>query len=115
MPKVRSATIRNHPQREPTRAELRAMRTELLQYVEAARWRQAVHVQAWRTAWANGTRWCGTPEFDQAEADVIASGHPRPPEAWLDRPRPSWLPEPQIEDPDPNLTSRDLGTGSGAV
>ncbi|HEX8470053.1 MAG TPA: hypothetical protein VF633_02975 [Brevundimonas sp.] len=58
--------------------------------------KEACHSRVWATARARGSRCCGQAEFDEAEAMVIAAGHPKPPADWFlwnrifeaDRPNP---------------------------
>ena len=53
--------------------------------------KDACHERAWAKARADGSRRCGEAEFDAAEAEVIASGHARPPESW-------FAPDPILDD-----------------
>jgi hypothetical protein len=79
-------------------------------------WKNAVNAEAWRAVLADGGNHCDAAEFARAEAAVIASGHPRPPEPWPDSsqwPRhwyfePLWPHEEAARNG--NLTRRDLGT-----
>jgi hypothetical protein len=67
--------------------------------------KMACHKMVWDTARARGVRMCGDAEFAEAEAMVIASGHPKPPADWFlwnpvfdtapDRPNPFWTPDPE--------------------
>jgi hypothetical protein len=68
--------------------------------------KKACGKMVWATARARGSHSCGPEEFAEAEAMVIASGHPKPPDDWFlwnpifdtdpDRPNPFWdPPEPE--------------------
>ncbi len=47
-------------------------------------WKEAVHVEAWRQASADGSPHCGPERFAAAAARLQASGLKRPPEDWFD-------------------------------
>ncbi|QTC91677.1 hypothetical protein [Brevundimonas goettingensis] len=65
--------------------------------------KNACHKMVWATARARGVHMCGEAEFAEAEAMVIASGHPKPPADWF-----LWNPIFDTDRPNP-FGSRKLG------
>jgi hypothetical protein len=82
MPRVRTRKPRAaSPNPSP---ELRkAARAMLWRFDQIRAWKEAVNVEAWRQAAADGSHHCDPARFEAAEAGLEASGVKRPPEAWF--------------------------------
>ena len=83
MPKARTPRPRAA---RPTRTPEQRLAAEamLWRFAQIRAWKEAVNVEAWRQAAADGSHRCGPPEFDAAGARLEASGVKRPPEAWFE-------------------------------
>ena len=82
MPRTRPARPRS-TQARPSPAARKAALAMLRRFDRIRDWKDAVHKEAWRQAYADGSRHCHGEKYEAAGARLEAAGVKRPPEAWF--------------------------------